>query len=216
MNKQQFSNYLQNPISLNESSIAGLNELMREFPYCPSAHILLTLNYFNEKDIRYDASLKLTAVYAGSRQIFKNHIESLSQAGVIAQLPDEDVVTKEPEVAPVLEVEITPTAEAEQIKETEELTGPTRTKAELIDEFIKNLPGISRPKSTFFDPVDAAKTSIVDQENVISETLAKIYFDQKYFEKAIKIYERLSLKFPEKSSYFAALIEKAKNELKSK
>ena len=106
--------------------------------------------------------------------------------------------------------------EDKTVNENEELSAPAKTKAELIDEFIKNLPGISRPKSTFFDPVDAAKTSVVDQENVISETLAKIYFDQKYFEKAIKIYERLSLKFPEKSSYFAALIEKAKNELKSK
>jgi len=208
MNKQQFSNYLQNPVSLDESSIAGLNELMREFPYCPSAHILLTLNYFNEKDIRYDASLKLTAVYAGSRRILKNHIEKLGQTDEVALLPDEDFVKEELEMNSIIETE--------PIKETEELPASAKTKAELIDEFIKNLPGISRPKSTFFDPVDAAKTSIVDQENVISETLAKIYFDQKYFEKAIKIYERLSLKFPEKSSYFAALIEKAKNELKSK
>ena len=78
MNKQQFSNYLQNPASLDESSISGLTELLKEFPYCPSAHILLTLNYFNEKDIRYDASLKLAAVYAGSRRILRDHIEKLS------------------------------------------------------------------------------------------------------------------------------------------
>lgn len=210
MNKQQFSNYLQNPASLDESSIAGLNELVKEFPYFPSAHILLTLNYSNEKDIRYDASLKLTAVYAGSRRILKNHIEKLGVLGEIAHLPDEDTVVEEVPVSVVEELQ------AEPIEEIKESPAPGKSKAELIDEFIKNLPGISRPKSTFFDPVDAAKTSITDQENVISETLAKIYFDQKYFEKAIKIYERLSLKFPEKSSYFAALIEKAKNELKSK
>jgi len=210
MNKQQFSNYLKNPVLLDDSSIAALHELVKEFPYFPSAHILLTLNYFNEKDIRYDASLKLTAVYAGSRRVLKAHIEKLGMPGETAQLPDEGAAVEEIVVDEIKETE------SKSPEPMEESPAPTKTKAELIDEFIKNLPGISRPKSTFFDPVDAAKTSITDQENVISETLAKIYFDQKYFEKAIKIYERLSLKFPEKSSYFAALIEKAKNELKSK
>lgn len=210
MNKQQFSSYIQNPAALNESSITDLAEIVREFPYCPSAHILLTLNYFNVKDIRYDASLKLSAVYAGSRRVLRDHIESLSRAGAKVQLPDEDNITDKPITAAGSEIE------SEVNRKSAELTTPTKTKDELIDDFIKNMPVISRPKSTFFDPVDAAKISILDQENVISETLAKIYLDQKYLEKAIKIYERLILKFPEKSSYFAALIEKAKSELKSK
>ena len=84
-----------------------------------------------------------------------------------------------------------------------------------MDEFIKNQPSISRGKESFFSAAAAAQKSIVDQENIVSETLAKIYFDQRYFDKAIKIYEKLSLKYPEKSIYFAALIEKAKNEVKS-
>jgi hypothetical protein len=85
---------------------------------------------------------------------------------------------------------------------------------ELIDEFIKNEPSISRVQSSFFNPVDAARESVVDEENIVSETLAKIYFDQGKYEKAIKIYRKLSLINPEKSSYFARLIEKALEELK--
>jgi len=70
-------------------------------------------------------------------------------------------------------------------------------------------------QESFFSAAEASRKSVVDQENIVSETLAEIYCDQRYFEKAINIYEKLSLKYPEKSSYFAALIKKVKNEVKS-
>ena len=89
-----------------------------------------------------------------------------------------------------------------------------RSQAQLIDEFIRKQPSISRPQATFFDPEEAARESVVDEENIVSETLARIYLDQKHFEKAINIYRKLSLIYPEKSSYFAAQIEKAVKELK--
>ena len=41
-----------------------------------------------------------------------------------------------------------------------------------------------------------------------TETLAWIYADQGYFAEAEKIYSRLMLRYPEKSAYFATLIEK--------
>ena len=41
-----------------------------------------------------------------------------------------------------------------------------------------------------------------------TETLAGIYLEQGYPQEAIDIYSRLSLRYPEKSVYFAALIEK--------
>ncbi len=83
-----------------------------------------------------------------------------------------------------------------------------KSKSQLIDKFIKDEPGITRIKSGFYNPVDSARQSIVDEENIVSETLAKIYYDQGIYSKAIKIYEKLSLKFPEKSSMFAARIKK--------
>ena len=50
-----------------------------------------------------------------------------------------------------------------------------------------------------------------DFTDFCTETLAQIYADQGYPDQAIQIYSRLSLRFPEKSAYFASLIEKLKN-----
>lgn len=83
---------------------------------------------------------------------------------------------------------------------------------ELIDRFIKNEPKIT-PKREFFNPVDKAKRSSLDNEDIVSETLAKIHLQQGNTEKAIKIYEKLILIYPEKSVYFAAQIVKVKESI---
>ena len=100
--------------------------------------------------------------------------------------------------------------EEKQKKETEQSEPKKLSRKELIDKFILENPSISRPKAEFYNPISVAQNSIIDQENIVSETLAKIYEKQGYFEKAISIYEKLGLKYPEKSRYFAAQIEQIK------
>jgi len=100
--------------------------------------------------------------------------------------------------------------ELEKEKEETKKEGKGLSKTEIIDKFIAENPQISRPKKEFYDPMVVAQTSVADKENIISETLARIYLDQGYIEKAISVYQKLSLKNPEKSVYFAELIEKAK------
>lgn len=85
-------------------------------------------------------------------------------------------------------------------------------KDSLIEKFIKESPSISRPKQEFFSPEKAMKKSEVLDFAIATETLAKIYLKQGYPEKAIKVYEQLELKIPEKLSYFATLINKIKEE----
>ena len=92
-------------------------------------------------------------------------------------------------------------------KEAEQPKTKKLSRKELIDKFILENPSISRPKAEFYNPISVAQNSIIDQENIVSETLAKIYEKQGYLDKAISIYEKLSLKYPEKSRYFAAQIE---------
>ena len=108
--------------------------------------------------------------------------------------------------------------EIEEEKQRKEAGKPAPKKLsrkELIDKFITENPSISRPKAEFYNPISVAQNSIIDQENIVSETLAKIYEQQNYFEKAISIYKKLGLKYPEKSRYFAAQIERLKESKES-
>ena len=83
----------------------------------------------------------------------------------------------------------------------------------LIDKIIENSPGQIKIKDDqkFYSPEQNAKESLLENEHLVSETLAKIYALQGSVNKAVRAYEILSLKFPQKSAYFASLIQKLKN-----
>ncbi|TND09192.1 MAG: hypothetical protein FD123_1595 [Bacteroidetes bacterium] len=81
---------------------------------------------------------------------------------------------------------------------------------ELIDKFIQEAPRIKPQRSEFYNPVNMAKKSVTEDSELITETLARIYEKQGNIPKAIRAYQKLSLKFPEKSLYFASLIENLK------
>ncbi|UPT67610.1 MAG: hypothetical protein M0D57_02755 [Sphingobacteriales bacterium JAD_PAG50586_3] len=78
---------------------------------------------------------------------------------------------------------------------------------DLIDKFIAAEPRIVPQKAEFFSPANASRKSMTDDEDIVSETLAKVYAAQGNIPKAIRIYEKLSLLNTEKSTYFAAQIE---------
>jgi hypothetical protein len=84
----------------------------------------------------------------------------------------------------------------------------------LIDKFITENPVFSVNKLDLSDErVDISTSSIVEDEEIVSETLACVYETQRLYDKAIVIYEKLILKFPEKSTYFASQIDNLRTKI---
>jgi hypothetical protein len=87
----------------------------------------------------------------------------------------------------------------------------------LIEAFIEKPIQRAKPiKQEFYSPVNMAKQSVTDNDFFVTETLAKIYIKQGNFAKAIKVYQNLSLKNPEKNTFFAAQIKILKEQLHNK
>lgn len=85
----------------------------------------------------------------------------------------------------------------------------------IIDRFIAEKPRIQQLKCDEKESPGSFDDKVEDYDDLATETLANIYLQQGNYNKAIKIYEKLMLRNPEKSSYFAAQIEKIRKDSSS-
>jgi ribosomal protein S18 len=99
---------------------------------------------------------------------------------------------------------------SQQTEVTEAISDtPLDKKLELIDKFLTNNPKITPSKDPSANH-NIAKVQNNQNDGLMTETLARIYLEQKNYDKAIQSYKILSLKYPEKSGFFADQIKAIK------
>ncbi len=113
---------------------------------------------------------------------------------------------------------VEPFADDDPVTDTRKL--PPAKKLELMDAFVEKLPEIKK-KNRYTPRADKPKINPGEyggenDDMLVTETLAKVYISQKHYDKAIKAFEILKLKYPEKSSFFADQISEVRNLINSK
>ena len=193
--KNSFSRIIKNFDPKDEKQTLELKKILNSYPYFQSvsAYLLKTLK-IQEKE-SFNELLPRTALLSYDRKTLRDWLFSSEEIAT----PDNSKVEKY--------------SFLDWFDIINDEVPKVEKKLDLIDEFIKNSPKIEFSKEEKSDNEIITNTKIKDE--LITETLAKIYVTQKKFNKAIKAYDILSLKYPKKSSFFADQINYIKK-LKSK
>lgn len=107
---------------------------------------------------------------------------------------------------PIVREDSSVSEQAQQVKPS--IDENKKKKLDLIDKFIENNPKITPIAKDVTVPVIEVISE--DTSHLMTETLARVYLEQKKYSKAIQAYEILILKYPEKSSFFANRISDIK------
>jgi len=199
MNGFEFIDYFRSPARLNSETLKRLQKLSSEFPYCSCIHTLLAKNHFIVNSVEKSGFLSRAAVFAGDRKkLFR----------FIHDIPDDNIIQHH---APAYSIELSDFSNDKEEDAGLEITRTeSDTKDGLVEKFIREQPRFSfKMKDVVHSDEENPPENEANTE-YLSETLAEIYWKQGNLEKAIQCYEKLNLKFPGKSSYFAAQIEKIK------
>jgi len=206
---------INNPQEITNADVSKLDAYLIKHPYFSSAQLLLTKGLLNTNSIRYNRQLKKAAAYCLDRQklfslITLNNI--IKSEAIISKEEKTETAKEQLEIGKPLEF-----SEGDNHSFSEWLTlikvkkveREEQTKAtNLVNKFLEKEVKISRPKKeVFFKASDAAKESLIKNNELVTPTLAKVYLEQKHYGKAILAYEKLILKYPEKSSFFAEQIK---------
>jgi len=82
-------------------------------------------------------------------------------------------------------------------------------KFHLIDSFLSNKEKKIDPQ-IHYKGEDLSEKSWIATDELMTETLAKVFVKQKKYDKALEAYQILGLKYPEKNSFFALRIKEIK------
>jgi len=200
------SKLIKKPYAFSDKEINLLSDLTLSYPFCQNAQILLCKALHDSNSIKFKSQLKKAASHSANRSLLFEILHE--KKNKLANKQENKINFKKNEYSFSEWISIIQTKKIDR--------SGKKSNNEIINLFLEKKPTITKKsKQKFYDASENAKTSIEENNEIISETLAKVYSRQEHYEKAISIYKKLSLKYPQKSIYFADQINLI-NKLKKK
>lgn len=222
MTAEQIHQYMQTPEKLNQETLPLFRELTEQHPAFEAGWILYLKNLKNLNDSAFEQELINGAIRIHDRRklyLFLNakteKTENDQAAPTEADAGDDTDIYNL--IFPSSYRLETPEKEEKEEEETmgdiaRSMQKTSENKFSLIEKFLEAQPKMTPVKEDeSASPMDSQNQKEEVSDELVTETLAFIYARQGYNKKAIHIFEKLSLKYPEKSTYFAGQIEKIKN-----
>ncbi|WP_296635179.1 hypothetical protein [Polaribacter sp.] len=230
----EFKDIITKKIEIHDVETTTLKSVIDTYPYFQLAQVLYLEKLKKDSSFKYNKQLKKTAAHTKDRSILFEYITSpkFSQNKKSTKQSKTDFTTtaEDADITPLtnnakkelavgeplqfkstesysfnqwLQLSTKKTIQREKLPKTDQ-----KNKADLVNKFIENNPKI--------EPLSKDKNINIQlqanrQDNsLMTETLAKVYLEQKKYENAIQAYRILSLKYPEKSGFFADQIKRIK------
>ena len=183
-----------------EKALKLVKEIIKEHPYFMTARILELdiLKTTNQKG--YKHALRACALQTSQRDVLFKHIKNLAK--IVKNDKQQITVLNENNVHSFLQwLELIDDKTANR----------TPSKFDWIDDFLVQNAKINPSKKNYPNR-DLSKQNSLLKNEIMTETLAHLYWRQKKYNEAKKAFKILSLKYPEKSGLFADHIRQIKAE----
>lgn len=217
--------------TVTEAELGFLKDVVTHYPYFQAARFKYVEALQAQGALGFENELSILAMHTVNRKVlFDTYYQSENnddklESPVAARMGNYQLsgsIENSDSDAPLVEspnsdFSYTPTAQFDietAYKEPEPEKIKNKRSLELIDSFLGNTSKTTRitPSEKATNAIETPEHNYVP-EDLVSETLAKIYIKQNKIEEAIRIYEQLSLLEPEKKLKFARLIDEQKKKL---
>ena len=232
MNKDVFSYFVAHPDNLSLLDIKTVEAITKQYPYCQLGHILTAKGYHTHyaEELAFE-KIRYAAAHAISRNAlrklingsFKNEITSTVHPKFdseylrkfteepINQITNslEDDITEQTEL--ISNIDLLTNSSAVEDLLLDDIAQRKQLQNSIIDSFLVKDPGLIRTTKSQLEAMgkqeDLSLNSAKLGKGIVTESYAKILTMQGRKDKAIEVYEKLILRFPEKKAYFATKIQ---------